>query len=158
MNTLYLYIIAELLNVIIATMKYVVTVKSGPIIAGIVNTISSVFGYIVIKLLTDQSMTIIIVVTILTNLIGVPLGKIILSKFEKEKLFIFNATVKCDNIHAIALREYLKTNFDIHSTYNEIVSDQIYDFKIFSTSKTNSNIIKDYLGKFNAKYNIVESR
>ena len=79
------FIIATLINVILSTLKSVITVKGGKVVASIVNAISYGFNTIVIKSISDVELWIAIVVTVAANLVGVYIALTIIKKFEKRK-------------------------------------------------------------------------
>ena len=77
------FIIATLINVILSTLKSVITVKGGKVVASIVNAISYGFNTIVIKSISDVELWIAIVVTVAANLVAVYIAHSIIKKFEK---------------------------------------------------------------------------
>lgn len=152
---LILFSIAQVLNVITSTIKYVATVKSKPSVAAIVNALSYTIGNIVTILLVKQDVYFAIVITFISNLVGVPLGRLIVDKLTKDRLFIFTATAKTQLDKILELKEYLK-DFGIQSTWQEITED-LYRVDIYSNSKAQSDIIRDRLSELNCKYHIIEA-
>ena len=75
--TAVLFFTLQFINVVLSTMKTVLTVKANKHIATLINTATYTFYAGVVKLLTDQPMTVVIVVTFLTNIIGVYLAMFI---------------------------------------------------------------------------------
>ena len=155
---LLIFLIIQLLNVTVSTIKYIVTVKSKPSIASIVNAISYTIGNIITIMIVKLNPTIAIIITFFSNLIGVPIGRFIVDKFTKDKLWIYDATIKCDFYYIRWLKDSFK-DYNIHCLFEEISKDEMYTFKVFSESKDDSRKIKDILNKItNCRYHIIESR
>lgn len=157
-SSFIIFCIAQIFNVIVSTLKVVLTVKASAWVAAFANSVSYTINAVVTYLLVSQDPMIIIVVTFASNFIGVPLGRMLIDKFEKEKLWVYNATVRITEDRAAGLRSTLKEYFDIHSTFEEISYDELYSMKFFAYNKEASKVIKDTLDRYNAKYYIVEPR
>lgn len=84
MMQVVIFSVLQVINVICSTMKYVLTVKARPAVAAIANAASYTIGALITYLLVKQELYIIIPVTFLSNIIGVPIGRLILSCFEKR--------------------------------------------------------------------------
>lgn len=153
LNELILFILIQLLTTIISTIKSITTVNSGKTVAAIVNAISYTFGAVVTKFITKQSIEIIIPVTFLSNLIGVYIGKLIMEKTKKERLWVFNATVKTIE------SDFVETDLLNHNIqYTILKAKNRRDFfTIFSNSKGESKLIEEILEKYESKYSIIES-
>lgn len=153
MNELILFMSIQLLTTIISTIKSITTLNAGKTTAAVVNAISYTFGAIVTKFITKQSMEIIISVTFFSNLIGVYLGKLIMEKTKKERLWIFHATVKTTT--SIFMETDLR-NRNIQYTLLRAKNRRDF-FTIFSNSKGESKLIEEILEKYESKYSIIES-
>ena len=81
-----LFIVFQFINVIISTIKSILTVNGSRMTAAVINAVSYTFYAVVTKMLTEQPFEVVIPVTFLTNLIGVYVAKWILDKTRKEKL------------------------------------------------------------------------
>jgi len=157
-SKLIIFIVVQLLNVTVSTIKYVVTVKSKPGIASVVNAISYTIGNLVTIMIVKLNPTWAIILTFFSNLVGVPLGRYVVDKFTKDKLWIYDATIKCDYLFIRTLKDKFK-EYGIHCLFDEISEDEMYMIKIFSESKDDSRNIKDTLNKIgNCRYHIIESR
>lgn len=85
MNTgVILFIVFQFINVIISTIKSILTVNGSRMTAAVINAVSYTFYAVVTKMLTEQPFEVVIPVTFLTNLIGVYVAKWILDKPEKK--------------------------------------------------------------------------
>ena len=85
-----IFFVCSFINVMLSTMKSILTVRSTKNVAAIINAVTYGFYAIVVKQLADLDIPITVVVTILTNLIGVYLSMWILDKGELHPLKIFD--------------------------------------------------------------------
>lgn len=155
-KSIIIFILVQLFTVITSTIKSIATVKSSPTMAGIINAIAYTFNAVVVKLITGQNMYVVLIVTFLSNLIGVPLGKIIMQKFEKEKLWVYQVTIRCEEKSISYIKNKLKEAHDIGSVYQEIIPNELYEMKIYACSKESSKIVKKILQLYDAKYFIIQ--
>ena len=155
-KSIIIFILVQLFTVITSTVKSIATVKSSPTVAGIVNAVAYTFNAVVVKLITGQEMYVVLIVTFLSNLIGVPLGKIIMDKVEKEKLWVYQVTIRCEEKSINYIKTKSKQSHDIGSVYQEIIPDELYEMKIYACSKESSKIVKKILQLYDAKYFIIQ--
>ena len=80
-----LFFLLQLINVILSTMRSILTINAKPSVAAIFNAISYTFYNVIVKLITSQDMAIIMTVTFLTNLLGVYIAKFVLNKLSKDR-------------------------------------------------------------------------
>lgn len=153
---IYSYIILQFIMVLLNTFKSIVIVKSTPTAASLVTTISYTLNAVIIKFVTKQEFIIVIIVTIFTNLIGVALARYILDIISKDKLWVYDVTIKDNLVEILNIKHQLK-DIKINCMYNEIVQNELYEIKIFSTSKENSRDIKSILSNYSCKYHIIET-
>lgn len=157
METLLFFIIITLLNIITATIKTVAMVKSGPFMAGLISTINATINAVsTLAISKQQDPIVVIVVVLLANAIAVPGTKMILDKLEKDKLWVYNATIRTSQQRIEELRSYLKDMQGIHCTWTTIADNHLYDMKIFVYTKNESRIVKKQLDMLDAKYHIIE--
>lgn len=152
-TTTILFFLLQFINVILSTMKTVLTVKANKHIAMLINTITYTFYSGVVKLLTEQNMVIVLAVTFLTNVIGVYIAMFILDKSKKEVLWKIEATVPYNE--ADKLIEEAKA-LDIPFNYIDI--NKYYLFNFYSSTSKESSAIKRVLYQYNAKYFVAESK
>lgn len=148
---LIVFIVIQFLNVIISTIKSILTVKGGKATAALINAVSYTFGAVVTKLLTQQSFGVVICVTLLTNIIGVYLAKAILEKFQKEKLWTIMTTCKVEDKDPIE-KEFRRRDIKYVSFLAE---NNRYFINIFSHSRAESALIKEILGNFHTKSSVI---
>ena len=152
-TTTILFFLLQFINVVLSTMKTVLTVKANKHIAMLINTITYTFYSGVVKLLTEQNMVIVLAVTFLTNVIGVYIAMFILDKSKKEVLWKIEATVPYNE--ADSLIEEAKA-LDVPFNYIDI--NKYYLFNFYSSTSQESAMIKKVLHQYSAKYFVAESK
>jgi hypothetical protein len=96
MKILIIFFILSLANVVLQTMKSILTVKSSKAVASIVTALAFAFYYVVIKQMADVDLLQVVIITIITNLIGVWFSIWFLDKTRKEQLWCITATIPVD--------------------------------------------------------------
>lgn len=132
MNFIIFFTLLTLANVIIQTLKTLVTVKGGKWSAATVNAVTfALYTYVIFFTATDGiALWQKALITGVCNFVGVLGIKWLEEKTAKDKLWIFNCTAKIDNTQIIKITELLKT-MDISLTYNEL-KDELYTLSIYS--------------------------
>lgn len=149
----------QLINVILSTIRSIVTVKANKHTSALINAISYTFYNGIVKLLTGQEMWVILATTFITNIIGVYTANFILDKLRKDKLWVFSATFKAKNENVnIDTVVNMLTNASIKFVYNEVISEKLYTMQIFSYTQKESDMIKEILKNFDIKYYITETK
>ena len=69
------FAVIQVINVILSTVRSILTVNGSKLTASLVSSISYTIGAIITKMVTQQNFEVIIVVTFFTNLIGVYVAK-----------------------------------------------------------------------------------
>lgn len=152
--SLVAFIIIQFANVIISTIKSILTVKGGKTTAAIINAVSYTFAAVVTKFITEQSFLWVILITFFTNLIGVYFAKWILEKTKKERLWTIMTTAREENHAEIELQLRRR---DIQYTLLPAANHR-YFIHIFSYSKAESAMISEILEQFSLRYSIIENR
>lgn len=153
MNLLILFIILSIINVIFSTVKSIVTIKSGPLVASVVSALY--YGYYTIVLIytvADFPLWQKVVVTAGCNLIGVFVVKYAEKKSEKTKLWKVELTIptKYKNAVDFDLR-------DVPHSYIEL-SDKHTLFNFYCATQTESAKVKTIVSQYDAKYFVAESK
>ncbi len=151
MNFILLFFVAQLINVVLSTIKSVITVKGGKLQASIINAVTYSFNIIVIKSLVDVDMMVAIMVTIFTNLFGVYLGLTILDKLRKDQLWKITTTLPTSNLKDF---KHDLNALDISYIAYETSWDDYKVVDIFSKHKNDSRLIKTVFKKYDVKYTI----
>ena len=152
MVAIIIFTVCSLVNVILSTMKTILTVRSTKVVASVVNAVTYGFYAIVVKQLASLDLTVTVIVTIATNLIGVYLSMWLMDKMKKDCLWKISITTKDKSI--VKKIE----NFDIEYTMSPIQykKEIYYSIEIFSKNQKDSTIIKNILNEYKVKYNVTE--
>lgn len=147
-----LFFILNLINVVLGTMRSILTVKSTPFVSMVINTISYTFYSGIVKLVSGQDMAVVLITTALTNIIGVYIARFILDKCRKDKLWRITATIP-NSIDSGMITEKLKTK-DIKSVV--YVGEGVKLIDIYSKTQGESIVVKEILEPLKVKYSVVE--
>ena len=152
------FIICQLINVALNTAKTIIMHKEEKISSSIINAITYGF-YAIIVVMTASALPlwITILITAITNLIGVYGSMWLLERCKKDSLWEIVATTDRKNLDEI--REYLNI-CEIAHNYNLIdnyENSQVV-FRIYSENQKQSTEIKFILDKFGAKRIVHEER
>ena len=150
MKMLIVFFVCSLINVILSTMKTLLMVRAGRNSAIAINAICYGFYTLVVKQLASVDYMTAVVVTVITNIIGVWLSYKVLDLFKKDKLWRITVHLKTkkdyDNC-VLSLAEYNIKCTPITNTT---------DIDIYSYTQEQSNIIKEILTNYKHKYFIQE--
>lgn len=149
------YVIFNVLNVIIQTVKSIVTIKCNKYVASIVNAVAyGLYTYVIILTNLDINLWFKILVVGFANLIGVFVVKYFEEKSIKDKLWKIELSVdkkNRDKIHSI-----LKDNAISHNYIDNIGNYTI--FNIYCKTRKESEAVKQITNLYNAKYFVSESK
>ena len=154
-ETIIIFTICQFINVALNTLKTIIMHKEEKISSSIINAITYGF-YAVIVVMTATALPLwqTVIITIITNLIGVYMSMWLLEKVKKDSLWEIVATVKEEDTC------YLADELDIlEISYNDIKTSQGESvFHIYSKSQKESAEIKERLNFYGAKYIVHEER
>lgn len=151
---LAIFVTIQMVNVVISTVKSILTVNGSKMTAAVVNSVSYTFANVVTKMLTQQPFEVIIVTTMVTNMVGVYVAKWLMEKTRKERLWTVMATVR--SAHKDDVEEQLQKR-GIQYTLVPAENDRWF-INIFSHSKAESAMIREILHKWDIRHTIVENR
>ena len=145
-----IFAICSLVNVILNTLKSLVMIGGSKKMAIIVNAITYGFYTLVVKQLGSVDYVTAVVVTIITNIIGVWLSYGIIDMFKKDKIWRITVTLKDSKNVAECI-----TNLNTYNIgYNHIMGTNSID--IYSDNQKESRIVKSILDNYEYKYFIQE--
>lgn len=151
---LAIFVTIQMVNVIISTVKSILTVNGSKMCAAVVNAVSYTFANVVTKMLTQQPFEVIIATTLFTNIIGVYAAKWLMEKTRKERLWTVMATIRSD--HKDDVENALQKR-SIQYTLVRAENDRWF-INIFSHSKAESAMIREILHQWDIRHTIVENR
>ena len=153
-NLLITFIILNIVNVIIQTIKSLATVKCGKGLASLINAIAyGLYTVVLVYTVCDLPLWLKVVIVALCNLIGGFVVKLIEEKSRKDKLWKVEATVR--TTEAEELRKFLKET-TVPFSYIDIGKYVI--FNLYCVSQEQSAIAKKILDQHGAKYFVSESK
>lgn len=152
-SILITFIIFNVLNVIIQTVKSIVTIKCGKALASLVNAIAyGLYTYIVVLTMADLPLLLKCIIVALCNLIGVYVVKLFEEKARKDKLWKVEATIPAKYQGAVHFD--LK---DIPHNYIEGVGNYTL-FNFYCVTQAESAKVRDIINQYEAKYFVSESK
>lgn len=147
------FVILNIVNVIIQTVKSLATVKCGKVVASIVNAIAyGLYTVVVVYTVCDLPLWLKVVVVGVANLIGVYVVKLIEEKSRKDKLWKVEATIP--NKYTSAVHFDLK---DIPHSYIENIGNYTI-FNFYCATQKDSTKVKEIINQYEAKYFVSESK
>lgn len=159
MSNLLLFFALSLINVILSTVKSILTIKASNFVASLINAISYAFNAIVIKQLVGFDTTTTIAVVIITNFVGVWFSKWLLEKCRKDSLWKIEVTVDDSQSGKLSCMLDLKNiPFTVSEVRRNSSNQPYFNFEIYSSSQEESNYIRFLLEETKAKYIVLESR
>ena len=122
---LILFIIFNVINVIIQTVKSLATIKCGKTVAALVNAVAyGLYTYIVVLTVCDLPLWLKVVVVGVANLIGVYVVKFFEEKARKDKIWLVKTTIPTEN--AEQAKHFLE-NANIPFTYYDLQKYFVFD-------------------------------
>ena len=155
MKLLILFIVMNVLNVIIQTVKSICTIKCGKTVAAIVNAVAyGLYTYIVVLTMCDLPLLAKCLIVAGANFVGVFVVKFIEEKARKDKLWKVEATVWQP------YTESLHKDLDVANIpHNYIDNVGKYTlFNVYCETQAQSAKAKAILGMYSAKYFVSESK
>lgn len=155
MKLLITFIILNVINVIIQTVKSLATVKCGKTVAALVNAVAyGLYTVVVVYTVCDLPLWFKVVVVAVANLIGVYVVKLFEEKSRKDKLWKVEATVPFEEY------ETVDHNLNLHYLpHNYILLGEKYViFNIYCATQKDSEFTRKVLDRYNAKYFVSEAK
>ena len=152
---LILFIVLNIVNVILQTVKSIATVKCGKGMAALVNAIAyGLYTVVLVYTVCDLPLWLKVIVVGGCNLVGVFIVKWGEEKARKDKLWKVEATIPAEytqDLHCTLTAEEIPNNY--------IVGVGKYSvFNCYCATQRDSAKVKEILNQFNAKYFVSESK
>ena len=155
MKLLILFVVMNVLNVIIQTVKSICTIKCGKAVAAVVNAVAyGLYTYIVVLTMCDLPLLAKCLIVAGCNFVGVYVVKFFEEKARKDKLWKVEATVLRGWTQA--LHEDL-VRAEIPHNYLENVGKYTL-FNVYCETQAQSAKAKKVLDIYSAKYFVSESK
>lgn len=155
MNTLIIFSILTIINVILSTIKSIVTIKSGKTVASLIS--AGYYGFynvVLIYTVADFPLWQKVTITFLCNLIGVFIVKWLEERMRKDKLWKVELTIR--SVKTLILARQLD---ELSIPYNYITNVGKYSvFNIYCATQKESAFVRELAEKHNAKFFASESK
>ena len=150
------YILANIVNVILQTIRSLATVKCGKVLASLSNALAYGFYTFIIVLTALDGISLVMKCVIVgaSNLLGVFIVKLVEERLRKDRLW--KIEINCRDRHADSLDREL-TARDIPHNYIDKVGYHCI-FNIYAKTQAESLLVKEIIDKYNCKYFITESK
>lgn len=149
------YALFNILNVIIQTVKSIVTIKCNKYVASIVNAVAyGLYTYIIVLTTAEIDLWFKILVVALANLVGVFIVKWAEEKKRKDKLWKIEFTVKGTLTNTID--ELLRLAKIPHNYIDKVGSYTV--FNAYCATQKESESVREIVNKYNAKYFVSETK
>lgn len=158
MKLLILFIVMNIVNVVIQTIKSIATIKCGKTAAALINALAyGLYTYIIVLTNCDLPMLAKCLIVASANFVGVWVVKYFEEKARKDKLWKVECTIPVNQV------ERLKNLLGQYATdipYNYIDIQKYCIFNFYCATQAQSATVKTLLeqGNFNAKYFVSESK
>ena len=155
MKLIVIFILLNIANVIIQTVKSIATIKCGKGLASLVNAVAyGLYTVVVVYTVCELPLWFKVVVVAVSNLIGVYVVKFLEEKKEKEKLWKIECTVSPYQYKDIV---ECAQNAKIPCNYIDLEKYIVINF--YCSTKTQSESVKNFLKNFDdVKYFVSESK
>lgn len=155
MNLLITFIILNIANVIIQTVKSIATIKCGKTAAALVNAVAyGLYTIVIVYTNADMNLWVKVAIVALANLIGVYVVKFIEEKKRKDMLWKVELTIPKKYTKSL---HFDLTNGKIPHNYIENVGEWTI-FNCYCATQKESAIMKKVCDQYNAKYFVSETK
>ena len=150
---LLIFIALNITNVIIQTIKSLVTVKCGKTAAALINAAYGLYTYVIVLTVCDLPLWLKAIIVGACNLVGVYVVKLIEERARRDKLWKVEATIPVEIAEKV--KHDLKANGLPH---NYIDIEKYYLFNVYCENQEQSKVAKVILDYYNAKYFVSENK
>ena len=155
MQFLLLYLVLQIVYVILNTVTNIAKIKYSKLIASITSAVCYGF-YVIVVVATasNQSIWVKMLLTAVTNIVGVYIGMWVMEKLRKDKLWKIEATIPTKYIETV---DYNLDNHFVPHSYVKL-SDKHTVFYCYCATQNDSKIVKKILDNYEARYFVSESK
>ena len=154
MELLIVFVVMNILNVVIQTIKSICTIKCGKMVAAIVNACAyGLYTYIVVLTMCDLPLLAKCLIVAGCNFVGVFVVKLIEEKARKDKLWKVEMTVPKKHFDEVcAALRIAKV------PYNYVDIEKYVLVNCYCATQQDSANIKDFMKNYDVKYFVSESK
>lgn len=152
MNLLITFILLNIANVIIQTVKSLATVKCGKTVAALTNAVAyGLYTVVIIYTVCDLPLVAKALIVALANLVGVYVVKYFEEKMRKDKLWKVEATFS-------ATDDLLNALETVHIPHSIIDATTHYIVNFYCATQEQSRAVKGFIDLYDGKYFVSESK
>lgn len=156
MELLIIFIILNIVNVILQTVKSICTIKCGTTVAAAANAIAyGLYTIVIIYTSCELPLWEKVVIVALSNFVGVYIVKFIENKMNKDKLWKFEITT--DGLTDNAINMILKEDGIKHTSLIHIDNNKSI-LNCYCYTQEESIKVMNFIGSFSLKYFVTESK
>ena len=154
-NLFWIFVVLNVVNVVIQTVKSIATIKCGRVPAAVINAFAyGLYTIVVVYTVCELPLWLKATVVAVANLVGVYIVKLLEEKKRKDKLWKVEATIP--HTHTDQLHYELKVRGIPHNFIEDV--GQYTVFNIYCETQKESAIAKVVLDQYQAKYFVSESK
>lgn len=155
MNELLItFIVLNIINVIMQTVKTIATLKCGKGIASLVNAVTfALYTVVTVYMMCELPLGLKALVVGLCNLVGVWVVKFFEEKATKDKLWKVEITLRPQYLEKV-----ITVLEDLNIPFNYVNINKYYLLNIYCATQKESSMVKQIVDKYNAKYFVSESK
>lgn len=154
-NLFWIFVVLNVVNVVIQTVKSIATIKCGRVPAAVINAVAyGLYTIVVVYTVCELPLWLKATVVAVANLVGVYIVKLLEEKKRKDKLWKVEATIP--HTHTDQLHYELKVRGIPHNFIEDV--GQYTVFNIYCETQKESAIAKVVLDQYQAKYFVSESK
>lgn len=157
-NLFWIFVVLNVVNVVIQTIKSIATIKCGKVPAAVINAVAyGLYTIVVIYTVCELPLWLKATVVAVANLVGVYVVKVLEEKARKDKLWKVEATLRSQNIepqYDDCIIELKKSNIP----FNYIDANKYIIINCYCATQKESAQVKTILDKYHAKYFVSESK
>ena len=155
-NLLFIFIILNILNVIIQTVKSIATVKCGKTTAAVVNAVAyGLYTIVTVYMMCELDLWLKAAIVAACNLVGVYVVKLLEEKARKDKLWKVEATFLREQCFIDNLKIWAEIN---HIAFNYIDINKYYVVNFYCPTQKESTLVHEFITRFHGKYFASESK
>lgn len=152
MKLFFVFIVLNIANVIIQTVKSLATVKCGKMLAALTNAVAyGLYTVVIVYTVCDLPLATKAIVVALANLVGVYVVKYLEEKMSKDKLWKVEATFSTND-------DLLNALETIHIPHSLIDATTHYIVNFYCATQEQSRAVKGFIDIYDGKYFVSESK
>lgn len=154
MKLLWLFIILNIVNVVLQTVKSIATIRCGKTVASLINAVAyGLYTVVVVYTVCDLDLWVKVTVVALANFVGVFVVKLIEEKARKDKLWkieMCSPIVHADDIHNLLKEKDIPHNY--------VEAGKWVIFNCYCATQTDTRTVTDIGKKRECKFSAFETK